>query len=253
MPKARIARMRWWQRLKEDIEVAFERDPAARSVWEVITCYPGLHAIWLHRIAHALWMRGFFWLARVISHFSRWLTGIEIHPAAKIGRRFFIDHGMGVVIGETTEIGDDVTIYHGVTLGGTTWEKVKRHPTIEDGVVIGAGAKVLGAIRIGKGSRIGANSVVLKDVPPNSTVVGIPGTIVGKSAPVIVDGKLNLDHHLLPNPVAEALAHVLQMIDDLDRKIDALAPDARKRAAEIEADLRKEHERLSRFIDGEGI
>ncbi|RME86775.1 MAG: serine O-acetyltransferase [Zetaproteobacteria bacterium] len=245
--------MRWLEMIKEDIEVAFARDPAARSKLEVLLCYPGLHAIWLHRIAHALWRRGWKLLARVISHFARWLTGIEIHPGAKIGRRFFIDHGMGVVIGETTEIGDDVTLYHGVTLGGTTWEKVKRHPTIGNGVIIGAGAKVLGPITIGEGSRIGANSVVLKDVPPHSTVVGIPGTVVGKSAPVIVDGKLNLDHHLLPNPVAEALSHVIKMIEDVDRRIDALHPRAKERTKKLEEDLRKEQERLHRFFDGEGI
>ena len=245
--------MRWWNILREDIEAAFARDPAARSTWEVLTCYPGLHAIWIYRVAHWLWVRNLKWLARFLSHIARWLTGIEIHPGAKIGRRFFIDHGMGVVIGETTEIGDDVTLYHGVTLGGTTWEKTKRHPTIEDGVIVGAGAKVLGPIRIGRESRIGANSVVLKDVPPHSTVVGIPGTIVGKTGPLIQDGKINLDHHLLPNPVAEALAHVLRMIEDLDKKIDAMHPDAQERAQEIEKDLREEQKRVHRFIDGEGI
>ena len=239
---------------REDIRIAFDRDPAARSTWEVLTCYPGLHAIWLYRISHPLWRRGWFWLARWIMHLARWLTGIEIHPGATIGRRFFIDHGMGVVIGETTEIGDDVTLYHGVTLGGTTWRKEKRHPTLGDGVVVGAGAKILGAIAIGEQSRIGANSVVLRDVPAHSTVVGIPGTVVGTTESMIKDGRINLDHHLLPNPVAEALKHVLQMVDDLNARVDEYHPDANDEyARNIQEDMRKEHERLDRFFGGGGI
>lgn len=166
--------------LKEDIQVIFERDPAAKSVLEVILCYPGLHAIILHRIAHYLYKKGLILIPRLISQFNRFLTGIEIHPGAKIGRRFFIDHGMGVVIGETTEIGDNVTIYQGVTLGGTGKEKGKRHPTIKNNVVIGSGAKVLGPIVVGENSKIGAGAVVLKDVPPNSTVVGVPARCVKK-------------------------------------------------------------------------
>jgi serine O-acetyltransferase len=165
-------------RLKEEIGVVFERDPAARSTWEVITCYPGFHAMLFHRAAHRLWKAGLKWLARLVSHFSRWLTGIEIHPGATIGRRFFIDHGMGVVIGETAEIADDCTLYHGVTLGGTTWNKGKRHPTLGRGVVIGAGAKVLGPIVVGDGARIGSNAVVVKDVPPAATALGIPARVI---------------------------------------------------------------------------
>jgi len=167
--------------IKEDIYCVFDRDPAAQSVFEVITTYPGFHALMIHRVAHYFWSRGFRWLGRFISHISRWLTGIEIHPGAEIGRRFFIDHGMGVVIGETAIIGDDCTLYHGVTLGGTSWNKGKRHPTLLDGVVVGAGAKVLGPIEIGEGARIGSNSVVVKEVPAAATVVGIPGHIIDRS------------------------------------------------------------------------
>src|SRR5512134_2822762 len=152
-------------RMKEEIAVVFERDPAARNTWEVVTCYPGFHAMLVHRLSHKLWGAGLKWLGRFVSHIGRWLTGIEIHPGAQIGRRFFIDHGMGVVIGQTAEIGDDCTLYHGVTLGGTSWNKGKRHPTLGKGVVVGAGAKVLGPVRVNDGARIGSNSVVLKDVP----------------------------------------------------------------------------------------
>src|SRR5467141_4458434 len=169
-------------RIREDIACVFERDPAARSTWEVITCYPGFHALLIHRLAHWLWRIKMRWFARFVSHVSRFLTGIEIHPGAKIGRRVFIDHGMGVVIGETAELGDDCTLYHGVTLGGTTWNKGKRHPTLGRGVVIGAGAKLLGPITIGDGARIGSNAVVVKDVPPGATAIGIPARIVEKKA-----------------------------------------------------------------------
>jgi len=165
-------------RIKEDIKGVFHRDPAARNTFEVLTNYPGLHAIWLHRISHKLWKHDLKWLARTLSTFSRWLTGIEIHPGATLGRRVFIDHGMGVVIGETAVIGDDVTLYHGVTLGGTSWKAGKRHPTLEKNVVVGAGAKVLGPIVIAEGAKIGSNSVVVKDTPAGATVVGIPGRIV---------------------------------------------------------------------------
>jgi len=166
------------ERLREDIAVVFERDPAARTRWEVLTCYPGLHAQLMHRLAHSLWNARLRWLARLISHVSRWLTGIEIHPGATIGRRLFIDHGMGIVIGETSEIGDDCTLYHGVTLGGTTWKKGKRHPTLERGVIIGAGAKVLGPLVVGEGAKIGSNAVVVRDVPPGATAVGIPARYI---------------------------------------------------------------------------
>lgn len=191
-----------FKRLKEDVEVVFEQDPAARNYFEVILTYSGLHAIWFHRLAHALYKRKFYFLARAVSQASRFFTGIEIHPGATIGRRFFIDHGMGVVIGETCEIGDNVTVFQGVTLGGTGKEKGKRHPTIKDNALIATGAKVLGSITIGENSKIGAGSVVLKDVPPNSTVVGVPGKVV------IQDGKRvkkekDLNHCDLPDPISD--------------------------------------------------
>src|SRR3972149_5554840 len=167
-----------FRNIKEDIASVFDRDPAARSTFEVLTCYPGLHARIMHRMANTLWHANLKWLARFLSHIARWFTGIEIHPGATIGRRFFIDHGMGVVIGETAEIGDDVTLYHGVTLGGTSWNKGKRHPTLKNRVVIGAGAKVLGPIVVGEGAKIGSNAVVVKDVPPGASAVGIPARII---------------------------------------------------------------------------
>src|SRR5690554_1631598 len=171
-----------WQRLKEEFSCIFERDPAAQSYFEIFTTYPGVHAILAHRFSHRLWNLGFKWPARFISTLARWWTGIEIHPAARIGRRFFIDHGMGVVIGETAVIGDDCTLYHGVTLGGTSWKKGKRHPTLGNDVVVGAGAKVLGPIMLQDGARVGSNAVVVKDVGPGETVVGVPGRIVRGAA-----------------------------------------------------------------------
>lgn len=189
-----------FQMMKEDVEIVFEQDPAARNYFEVILTYSGLHAIWGHRIAHALYKRKLFFLARVVSQVSRFFTGVEIHPAAKIGRRFFIDHGMGVVIGETCEIGDNVTVFQGVTLGGTGKEKGKRHPTIKDHALIATGAKVLGSITVGAYSKVGAGSVVLKDVPENSTVVGIPGRVKIQNG-LRVDQDLN--HCDLPDPVAD--------------------------------------------------
>ena len=241
--------------IRNDIRTAFERDPAARSTWEVLTCYPGLHAIWMYRVANASWRHGFRWFARFISHMARWLTGIEIHPGATIGKNFFIDHGMGIVIGETTEIGDDVTLYHGVTLGGTTWQQEKRHPTLEDGVVVGAGAKVLGAITIGQQSRIGANSVVLKDVPEHSTVVGIPGTVVGKTSSLIEDGRINLDHHQMPDPVAQVLRHVLTLIDDVNARVDRFHADEinHPEDSRLHKEMRKEHKKVEDFLGGDGI
>jgi serine O-acetyltransferase len=205
--------------MKEDIEVVFEQDPAARSYLEVILTYSGLHAIWAHRIAHALFKRKFYFLARLISQISRFFTGIEIHPGAKIGRRLFIDHGMGVVIGETCEIGDNVTLYQGVTLGGTGKEKGKRHPTIKDNALIATGAKVLGSITIGENSKIGAGSVVLKDVPPNSTVVGIPGRIVVQNGKKI---KKDLNHRDLPDPISDRLHEMEQEIKRLREEIENL-------------------------------
>ncbi|MFS8640807.1 MAG: serine O-acetyltransferase [Symbiobacteriaceae bacterium] len=207
------------ERLREDVQVVFERDPAARSVLEVILCYPGLHALWLHRIAHWFYRRRLYLIARLISHFGRWLTGIEIHPGARIGRRCFIDHGMGVVIGETAEIGDDVTIYQGVTLGGTGKERGKRHPTLGNGVLVGVGAKVLGAITVGDNSRIGAGAVVVKPVPPNCTVVGIPGKVV------IRDGRrvgIDLNHGELPDPVSEAIQKLQHYVEELEQRVITL-------------------------------
>lgn len=196
----------------------FSKDPAARSVLEVLFCYPGLHALWFHRLGHFLWRRGFRFIARCISHLSRLLTEIEIHPGAEIGRRFFIDHGAGVVVGETAEIGDDVLMYQGSILGGTSLNKEKRHPTVGNGVVIGAGAIVLGAITIGNGARIGAGSVVTKPVPPGSTVVGIPGRIVeDQHKPVAA-----LEHGHLPDPVARAIRLVLKEQEKLDERLARL-------------------------------
>ncbi|HHV76308.1 MAG TPA: serine O-acetyltransferase [Syntrophothermus lipocalidus] len=214
--------MGWFSTLKRDIEVVFERDPAARSVLEVVLCYPGFHAIVFHRIAHYFYCHRFFLIARLISHISRFLTGIEIHPGARIGRGFFIDHGSGVVIGETTEIGDNVTIYQGVTLGGTGKQKGKRHPTIGNNVVISAGAKVLGSFTVGDNSKIGAGSVVLKSVPPNSTVVGVPGRLVIRDGAKVEDGRVEVDleHHLLPDPIADTLAAFQEKIQELETKIE---------------------------------
>jgi serine O-acetyltransferase len=242
------------ERIKEDIACVFGRDPAAQSVLEVVTAYPGFHAVQIHRVSHAFWNAGFKLLARIISHISRWLTGIEIHPGAQIGRRFFIDHGMGVVIGETAIIGDDCTLYHGVTLGGTTWNKGKRHPTLHDGVVIGAGAKVLGPIEIGAGARIGSNSVILKAVPAGATVVGIPGHVIDMqvradkpqygwldSNPELahepeaqmkkterdkIASKMGFDAYGatadMPDPVAYAINHMLDHIHALDKQIETM-------------------------------
>ncbi|PGZ98861.1 serine O-acetyltransferase [Bacillus pseudomycoides] len=204
------------KRLREDIEVVFEQDPAARSYIEVILTYSGLHAIWAHRIAHAFYKRKFFFFARVISQMSRFFTGIEIHPGATIGRKFFIDHGMGVVIGETCEIGDNVTIYQGVTLGGTGKEKGKRHPTIKDNVLIATGAKVLGSITVGENSKIGAGSVVLKEVPSHSTVVGIPGRVVIQNG-VKVGQELN--HCDLPDPIFDKLKAVEEELEQLKKQM----------------------------------
>jgi len=211
-----------FKKLKEDVEVVFEQDPAARSCLEVILTYSGLHAIWAHRFAHALFKRKFFFLARVISQASRFLSGIEIHPGAKIGRRFFIDHGMGVVIGETCEIGDNVTIYQGVTLGGTGKEKGKRHPTIKDNVLIATGAKVLGSITVGENSKIGGGSVVLKEVPPNSTVVGIPGRVVIQDGKRINEKTKDLNHCDLPDPVADRLKEMQWEINLLKEALTEL-------------------------------
>jgi serine O-acetyltransferase len=205
--------------MRRDISSVLERDPAARSRLEVFLVYSGLHAIWTQRITHWLWVRNIRFLARAISQITRWFTGIEIHPGATISPGFFIDHGMGVVIGETAEIGADVTIYHGVTLGGTSLNKGKRHPTIGDRVVIGAGAKVLGAITIGEDSRIGANAVVVRSVPPNSVVVGVPGQIVQRSHPHLPTDAPDLNHTSLPDIVGVTLKQLLERVDLLEDKI----------------------------------
>lgn len=210
---------------KSDFNVVFERDPAARSTLEVIFAYPGFHAIFLHRISNWLWKNHLKLLARGLSHISRFLTGIEIHPGAKIGKGFFIDHGMGVVIGETSEIGDNVTIYHGVTLGGTSFTRGKRHPTIENNVTIGAGAKILGPLTVGSNSKIGANSVVIVDVPTNSTVVGIPGKIVLKEEFPVYSG---LEHNKLPDPEERAIQSVMEQVKELEKRINSLETELEK-------------------------
>jgi serine O-acetyltransferase len=213
--------------LREDVKCVFHRDPSARSRFEVLTTYPGVHALLLQRIAHRLWKSGLRYPARVVSFLARLFTNIDIHPGARIGRRFFIDHGAGVVIGETAEIGNDVTLYHGVTLGGTTWNKGKRHPTLGDGVVVGAGAKILGAITLGDQVRVGANSVVVNDVPAARTVVGIPGRIVlrtedaGDGNGHVSDlGGINLDHHLIPDPVGRAISCLMERIEVLEKQLN---------------------------------
>jgi len=221
-----------FDRLREDIRVVFERDPAARSTLEVLTAYPGLHAVGMHRISHRLWGWRWYWVARVLSHISRWFTGIEIHPGATIGRRFFIDHGMGVVIGETAVIGDDCTLYHGVTLGGTTWKKGKRHPTLGNNVVVGAGAKILGPILIGDNARIGSNSVVVRDAPAGATVVGIPGRIMARKDDAkaqqraAIAKKIGFDAYgqspEMPDPVAHALDCIFDHMRLVDHKLQQL-------------------------------
>ncbi|MGD8886003.1 MAG: serine O-acetyltransferase [Gammaproteobacteria bacterium] len=220
--------------LREDVECVFDRDPAARTFFEVITTYPGVHAVLIHRLSHALWRRGLKWLARFLSTFARWITGIEIHPGAVIGQRFFIDHGMGVVIGETAEIGDDCTLYHGVTLGGTSWQKGKRHPTLGDDVVVGAGAKVLGPITIGDGARIGSNAVVVKDVPASATVVGVPGRAVSANQQTrdqekrrhAMAEKMGFDAYGVtrdaPDPVAHAINCILDHSHALDQRVEKM-------------------------------
>jgi serine O-acetyltransferase len=202
----------------EDIRCALHRDPAARNWFEVLFNYSGLHAIWAYRVTHFLWQHKIFFLARWLAQVARWLTGVEIHPGAVIGRRFFIDHGMGVVIGETSEIGEDVTFYHGVTLGGVSLEKGKRHPTLGNKVVVGAGAKILGAINIGSGSRVGANAVVVRPVPPESVVVGIPGQVIKRSEERL-DDLPDLHHDQLPDTLGKALQQVMARLDKVEDRM----------------------------------
>jgi serine O-acetyltransferase len=232
-------------RIREDIACIFERDPAARSAWEVVTCYPGFHALLIHRLAHQLWSWRARWMARFVSHCARFLTGIEIHPGAKIGRRVFIDHGMGVVIGETAELGDECTLYHGVTLGGTTWNKGKRHPTLARGVVVGAGAKLLGPIVVGEGARVGSNAVVVKDVPPRATAVGIPARIIldeqDKSREEKA-AKLGFSAYAVSSkadddPLAKALQGLLDHSMELDQRIDLILKEIEGIKAEQEGIL----------------
>lgn len=212
-----------WRSIVGDVACVRARDPAARSALEVITIYPGVHAILWHRVASRLWRANWRFTARFVSWAARLVTNVDIHPGATIGQRFFIDHGACVVIGETAEVGDDVTMYHGVTLGGTSWSPGKRHPTVRDGALIGAGAKILGPITIGAGARIGANSVVVEDVPPGMTVVGIPGKIVRDACDRRrIDGRIDLDHHLMPDPVGEALAVLIDRIDFLEARVNHL-------------------------------
>jgi serine O-acetyltransferase len=227
------------KRLKEDITCIFDRDPAARNIFELLTTYPGLQAIFMHRLSHRLWQANWRWLARMTSHFMRWLTGIEIHPGAMIGRRFFIDHGMGVVIGETAQIGNDCTLYHGVTLGGTTWQKGKRHPTLGNDVVVGAGAKVLGPITIGNGVRIGSNAVVVKPVPDGATVVGVPAHIVKVDTDYKAHHKQAIEKKIFDaygipqdmpdiDPLQYAINHMLDDIEIMDKKIQILCESLKK-------------------------
>ena len=240
-----------FSRLKEDIAVVFERDPAARTTWEVITCYPGLHAILIHRLARALWEAELKWLGRLVSHIGRWLTGIEIHPGATIGRRFFIDHGMGVVIGETAEIGDDCTLYHGVTLGGTSWNKGKRHPTLGRGVVVGAGAKILGPITISDGARVGSNAVVVKEVPAGATVIGIPARVVeggdskaGRFAAYAVANGMN-------DPIIKAIHDLIDHSVEADKRLEHLCAELKRLGVKIEEEQAKKFDPnyLNRIVD----
>lgn len=220
------------KKIRDEFGCIFERDPAAQSYFEILTTYPGVHAVLIHRVSHRLWAFGLRWPARFLSHLARWLTGIEIHPGAQIGRRLFIDHGMGVVIGETAVIGDDCTLYHGVTLGGTSWKKGKRHPTLGKGVVIGAGAKILGPIDVGDGARVGSNSVVLKDVPPGATVVGIPSHRVQpdrkrrQAQRQAIAEKVGFDAYgmtsEMSDPVANAIDHLLEHILKLKEQVETL-------------------------------
>ncbi len=227
--------------IREDISCVFDRDPAARSTWEVITCYPGFHARLVHRFSHWLWGLGLQWLGRFVSHLGRWLTGIEIHPGARIGRRFFIDHGMGVVIGETAEIGDDVTLYHGVTLGGTAWKQGKRHPTLASGVVVGAGAKILGPITVGEGAKVGSNAVVVKDVPPRATAVGIPAHILEEGLSEAREKKaegLGFSAYAISSdmsdPVAKAIHGLLDHTVVTDHRIEAIIEQLKRMGVSLE-------------------
>lgn len=248
-----------FRHLREDIRAVFDRDPAARSFWEVLTCYPGIHALVFHRVAHRLWGCRLRWLARFTAHLSRMLTGIEIHPGATIGRRFFIDHGMGVVIGETAEIGDDVTLYHGVTLGGTSWCQGKRHPTLENGVVVGAGAKVLGPITISAGAKVGSNAVVTKAVPPGATAVGNPARIIDRESREreAQAEKMGFSAYAVArdqdDPLAKAIHGLLDHAAETDRRLASLLRELAEQGVkcddEVQAADRFDPQYLSKIVD----
>jgi len=247
-PAAKLAPPDFLQTLRDDISCVSQRDPASRGKLETLLFYPGVHAVLWHRLANRLWVSGYKFPARFVSWFSRLVTNIDIHPGAAIGSRLFIDHGAGVVIGETAVIGDDVTIYHGVTLGGTSWSGGKRHPTLENGVLIGAGAKILGPVVVGAGARIGANSVVIEDVPPEMTVVGIPGRIVrDDSRRRSMNGRIDLEHHLIPDPVGDAISTLIDRIDFLEARLAHLqlkiteAPNAARPVVAKEGTQSHEH------------
>ena len=232
-----------FRRMREDIQCVFERDPAARNVWEVLTCYPGFHALQLHRFSHTLWKLKLLWLARFMSHIARFFTGIEIHPGAAIGRRVFIDHGMGVVIGETAEIGDDCTLYHGVTLGGVAWHKGKRHPTLGKGVVVGAGAKILGPFIVGDGAKVGSNSVVVKPVPAGATVVGIPARIVEALPGHGEVGRMAFDAYAVSADLDDPLNKVLVALGSRTEDIDGRLAEILRRIEGLERDSESGPER----------
>lgn len=233
--------------LRNYVQSVYRRDPAARSTLEVLTVYPGIHALVLHRISHRLWTWRLKWIARMLSQLARWLTGVEIHPAARIGKGLFIDHGMGVVVGETAEIGDDCTLYHGVTLGGTTWQREKRHPTLGNNVVVGAGAKILGPVRVGDNARIGSNSVVVRDVPADATVVGIPGRVIPTKADAkhaqrqAMAEKIGFDAYgqtpQMPDPIAHAIGSVLEHLHLIDQKMKILSDALEKAGISVNLEL----------------
>ena len=226
-------------RLKEDIRCVFERDPAARTVWEVLTCYPGLHALTFHRFSHWLWVQKLNWLARFVSHIARFLTGIEIHPGAVIGRRVFIDHGMGVVIGETAEVGEDCTLYHGVTLGGVSWNHGKRHPTLGKGVVVGAGAKILGPFIVGDGAKVGSNSVVVKAVPAGATVIGIPARVVEDQAAKSAAERMTFSAYAVCDSLDDPLNKVLNVLGSRSAETSEQIAALLKRLEEVEKNVNK--------------
>nr|AYM55761.1 hypothetical protein [uncultured bacterium] len=226
-----------FDQLREDIASVFERDPAARTSWEVLTCYPGLHALYIHKVASWFWRHRLRWFGRFTSHVGRMLTGIEIHPGAQIGRRVFIDHGMGVVIGETAEVGDDVTLYHGVTLGGTSWGKGKRHPKLGKGVVIGTGAKVLGPITVGDGAKIGSNAVVVKDVPANATVVGVPGRVLEEVSP---EHAARFAAYAVVQNQDDPTAKAIQTLIEHSRELDQAVADLTEKLRRLEAERDRE-------------